>query len=123
MGHCTVPQAKLWAIIHGLGLAKDRGFSQIHVESDSITVVNFINGGCLATHSCRPLVNEIIKLFPSAGGIQVSHVFREANQVADWLANYGLSLNMTCKIFEFVPDFLWNSILGDVCKTVYPHGY
>lgn len=123
MGYCTVPQAELWAIIYGLRLAKDRGFSNIHVESDSLTAVNLINGGCLASHQCKPLVNEIKKLLPEVDRPQVTHVFREANQVADRLATYALSLDMNCKFFDVIPDFLILSLLGDVCKTIYPRGF
>lgn len=123
LGKCTVPQAELWAVIYGLRLAKDRGFSNIHVESDSLIAVNLINGGCLASHQCRPLVNEIKKLIPEVDRAQVTHVFWKANQVADCLATYALSLDMDCKIFDVIPDYLGLSLLGDVCKTIYPRGF
>lgn len=123
LGRCTVTQAELWAIIHGLKLAKERGYSKIMVESDSLTAVKFINGGCLHSHQCKPLVNEIHKLMAELESIQVSHVFREANQVADRLANCGLSLDMSCKIFDVIPDFLSLPLLGDACNTFFPRGF
>lgn len=123
LGKCTVPQAELWAIIHGLKLAKERGFAQIIVESDSSAAVNFINTGCLSTHQCRPLVNEIHKIMSELGNIRVAHVFREANQVADRLANHGLSLDMFCKVFDVIPDFLSLPLMGDACNTLFPRGF
>lgn len=123
LGNCTVPQAELWAIIHGLRLAKEKGFSNIQIEFDSLTAINFINGGCLACHLCRPLVNEINKLLHDVDRAQVSHVIREANQVADRLANHGLSLEMTCKVFDVISDFLIPSLMGNVCNTWYPRGF
>lgn len=110
-------------ILHGLKLAKERGFTNILVESDSLTAVNFISGGCSATHPCSPLVKEIHKFMTVDGSISVAHTFREANQVADRLANFGISLSMACKIFEVIPDFLIDSLRGDACNTFFPRGY
>lgn len=93
------------------------------MESDSLTAVNFINGGCLDSHQCSPLVNAIQKLMADNDRINISHIFREANQVADCLASFGLSLDMTCKVFDVIPDFLVNSLRGDVCNTFFPRGY
>lgn len=112
LGSCIVPQAELWAILHGLKLTTARGFKRIHVETDSTTMVNFINKGCTSSHLCRPLVNEINRLIAEVDKITVTHVHREANQVADLLANHGLSLNMSSKIFDVAPDFLSNALFG-----------
>lgn len=119
----TVPQAELWAIIHGLKLAKERGYSKIQVESDSLMAVNFIDKGCLDTHQYKSLIDEIQSLMSDMESIQVSHIFREANHVADHLANCGLSLDMLCKIFDVILDFLSLLLLGDVCNTFFPYGF
>jgi len=38
-------------------------------------------------------------------------LLREANQIADSLAKFGLSL--TCRFFNYVPAFSSNSLIGD----------
>lgn len=35
LGACSIVQAELWAIYHGVCLAWRRGFKQLHIESDS----------------------------------------------------------------------------------------
>jgi len=48
---------------------------------------------------------------------------REGNQVADKLADFGLSLDGHCLVFDFVPSFLSNAVLVDVSSTVFPRSF
>lgn len=41
--------------------------------------------------------------------VKISHVVREANQVADSLAKFGLSLEVHSRIFMSIPVFIFNS--------------
>jgi len=43
--------------------------------------------------------------------VKISHVVRGANQVADSLAKFGLSLEVPCRMFMSIPVFISNSLL------------
>lgn len=43
LGECTITQAEIWALYHGINLAWSRDFRQIHMESDSISAISIIN--------------------------------------------------------------------------------
>lgn len=78
----------------------------INIELDSLVAVRLINDGCYAKHLCYTIVKNIKILSSSREMVSFSHAFREANQLADTFANYGLSLNVDYHVFYFIADFV-----------------
>lgn len=46
--------------------------------------------------------------------VSIQHCYREANRVADWLANYGVEMEQRLIIFEAVPVDLRNVLMEDL---------
>ncbi|RZB64207.1 hypothetical protein D0Y65_040669 [Glycine soja] len=59
LGFCSVLEAELWAIYHGLKIIRDKA---IVVESDSSLAVQMLNDGCSRQHSSYLLANKVVSL-------------------------------------------------------------
>ncbi|KAJ4717451.1 Ribonuclease H [Melia azedarach] len=97
LGHNTSFYAEIMAIIYAINQAAQRGWKFIWLESDSQAALS-----CLLDHSYKPpwcIYNEWINchFLLSQIPFYCSHIFREGNQVADSMANVGLSC----------PTFTW----------------
>jgi ribonuclease HI len=97
LGHTTNNAAELWGLIRGLHLAKELGYHNMVVEGDSQIILNILQrilkgaNPDKVTPSWR-LSHGIQLLSSSITPTQAlipSHVRRQANQVADELANIG----------------------------------
>ncbi|MQL78493.1 hypothetical protein Taro_010903 [Colocasia esculenta] len=86
--------AEVRALCDGLRLASNLGIQLSMVNCDSLTLVNsFKMGRCpswFAYHWWRDA-----KVFVQRKSFLLKHVFRECNQVADSLANHGISNKLT----------------------------
>lgn len=115
-------QAKLHAIRIGLKIVAMRGFSDLDIESDSLTTINLIKSGCLPEHPCHCLVDQIKDMATCLAISSWKHVFRKTNQVADALAKYGLSIDNGC-IFDVNPSFITLKVIADVASTTFFRGF
>lgn len=82
-------QAKARAFSLAVKLCKDLGFSQFHVEVDSLMLVRIVQGKYRYTWSIQLQVDELTDL--SCLFAFVTHYFRQANKPADVLATIGCS--------------------------------
>ncbi|KAL6493350.1 hypothetical protein OROGR_033109 [Orobanche gracilis] len=80
--------AELHGIWRGLQLCLDKGFHKIWVEVDSSTALNLIRRNFTAHWECRLIIDKIHILLNKLD-VRFSHIFREGNSVADFLANQG----------------------------------
>ena len=93
MGIATALEAELQAIISAVSMASNRGWNSLWIECDSAIVLHFLanKGGSIpwrlsvAWDDCCNILSSM--------QIKFSHIYREGNQVADCLANYGLNHN------------------------------
>ncbi|KAF7835947.1 RnaseH [Senna tora] len=99
----SIFQAEMWGTILGLHLAWDNGMRAITVETNSKQVLNFINGNF--DNSCQhyPLYREVIQLLARDWHVILRYVPRENNSVADKLPNFGHSLSLGTKVYQFPP--------------------
>nr|KYP45881.1 Putative ribonuclease H protein At1g65750 family [Cajanus cajan] len=105
IGVCSVVQAELCAIFHGLRLLKERSLMvDIIIESDSALAVKFLNEGCSREHPYYSLVNHIVRMAGDFPSIDCTHVLREANQVADGFAKFELSISEGMLCFDSPPS-------------------
>ncbi|RYR59515.1 hypothetical protein Ahy_A05g025408 [Arachis hypogaea] len=116
-------QAELWGIIHGLQVATANNITNIIVESDSISALNFIKKGCPNSHPCAPLVADICMLAGHISNIQWSHTLREANFVADHLAKKGHELPFGVHLFDAAPPDILHMLAHDCSGIPFVRGF
>ncbi|KAF7812868.1 ribonuclease H [Senna tora] len=111
---------ELMAIRCGLSIGRDRGIVNLLVESDSLEAVNLISMGDSSFHSLGNILEDIRQLSSSFGKISFRHIFREANQSADFLAKLGLQGSVKLTLWEDPPSGLALALLADSLSTCFP---
>ncbi|PNX99881.1 ribonuclease H, partial [Trifolium pratense] len=98
------------------GLAWDKGFRMVTLESDSMTAMSLVVKGCPPTHPCYSIVALINCLKMRDWQVSINHIYRQANQVANWLAGYAINLPMGTHYLSNPPpgciNLLWQDIVG-----------
>ena len=79
---------------------------------DSESVVGFLRTGINDSNPLSFLVRLCYGFISRDWLVKISHVYREANCLADGLANYAFSLPYGLHYFEFAPEHV-ASILSD----------
>jgi ribonuclease HI len=89
LGIAYALEAELQAVIHAIHLASQKGWHSLWIESDSTLVIHFLSSlkhdvpwrFSTIWFNCRAMIASM--------SVKVSHIYREGNQVADCLANFG----------------------------------
>jgi ribonuclease HI len=99
--------------MRAIEVAHSMNLNNLWLESDSELVVHaFKNINFMVVWNIRNRWHND-KLLLSHMNCIVSHIYREGNQVADTLANYGCSLSsLTC--WHYVPDFVKDSFVKNI---------
>jgi len=121
MGFCSSIKAELMAVLKGLQVAKDRGVQKLWIKSDSRVHVGMLLGdykanpehGVLIKH-CKDLLRD------SSWETEITHCFREANKVADKLANLGVNLDGAFMLFVRPPREVLDDLFSDVVGVAWP---
>lgn len=113
IGICTAPLAELWGVYYGLCIAWERGIRRLEVEVDSESVVGFLTTGIHDSHPLSFLVRLCYSFISRDWLVKFSHVYREANHLADGLANYAFSLSLGLHCFESAPEHVAHILLED----------
>ena len=123
IGFCSSVTAELWAIHVGLHMTWDRGFRKVVLESDSRVVVEIIKGDTMRVDRNYNLIMQIRGLMGREWEVKMIHVYREANFVADWLANFGLTryvLERGANIITDPPSGLYSLLYYDLIRSTIP---
>lgn len=113
IGICTAPLAELWGVYYGLYIAWERRVARLELEVDSEIVVGFLTSGISDSHPLSFLVRLCYGFLSRDWLVRVSHVYREANRLADGLANYAFSLPLGFYSFNLPPDIVNPILLED----------
>ncbi|KAL6219372.1 hypothetical protein ACLB2K_007131 [Fragaria x ananassa] len=89
VGRAFVHVAEAVALRDNLVKAKEKKIVRVEVEGDSKLVIEVVNGQIDPSWRLIKLVQDIRRLATSFDFISFRHVFREANFVADAIANLG----------------------------------
>ncbi|KAG7566501.1 Reverse transcriptase domain [Arabidopsis suecica] len=120
IGRCSAPMAELWGVYYGLYLAWERRVQRVELEVDSEIVVEFLRTGISDHHPLSFLVRLCHGFTSKDWRVRIVHVYREANRLADGLANYAFSLPLGFHSFSNVPlvvDSIWRE---DNLRSVWP---
>ncbi|CAN1178095.1 Putative ribonuclease H protein At1g65750, partial [Linum perenne] len=99
MGDCSITRAEICAIVQGMKLAWDLGIRKLLIQSDSEAAVAILRRED-TNHQHAILVSEFMELRSRSWDISITHVFREANCGADYLANLGHSYCFGLHLFS-----------------------
>ncbi|MDY6780910.1 MAG: ribonuclease HI family protein [Halobacteria archaeon] len=88
IGEATNNEAEYEALIRGVEAAHELGYDEVEAVGDSQLVVNQVKGDwdCNA-ENLEPLLRRLRETTEGLDGFEIRHVPREANDVADGLAN------------------------------------
>jgi ribonuclease HI len=85
--------AELWGVYEGLRLARRMRFNVVELNVNSLLVANVLNSHHCSSPMGRALVAKIRFLIAMNWEVVVKQTYREANQCADALASYGVTLD------------------------------
>lgn len=122
LGVCSVVQAELWGILLGVRLLRERSIPQVVIELDSTTCIGMISTGCVASHPCASMVEEIRRILRTFVQVTWGHVFREANSVVDALEKFGMDPGIGFCRFQSLPGFCSVPFLSDSASMIYYRG-
>lgn len=94
IGHATNNVAEYRGLLAALEWALEHGHTRVHIKSDSLLLVQQINGIYrIKNEGLIPLYRQARHLMARVGDVTVEHVRREHNRDADRLSNLGMDLN------------------------------
>lgn len=88
IGICSAALAELWGEYYELFIAWDRGIRRVEVEVDSESVVGFLKTWIQDSNPLSFLVRLCYGFISRDWTVKISHIYREANHLADGLANF-----------------------------------
>ncbi|CAA7017337.1 unnamed protein product [Microthlaspi erraticum] len=116
IGRCSAPLAELWGAYYGLVMAWEKKILRLVLEVDSELVVGFLVRGIQDSHPLSFLVLLCHGFLSKDWSVRVTHVFCEANRLADGLATYAFSLPLGFHLLDVVPPSLelvrWEDEIG-----------
>ncbi|KAF7844979.1 putative ribonuclease H protein At1g65750 family [Senna tora] len=114
LGDGSVLNAELWSIFCALEVAWHSGFKKVLVESDSLIAVRLINDSISLVHPCSPILARIHYWISCDWEVQVVHIHREGNRVADSLAGHAFGGSLDLVILHEAPAFLFSVLRADL---------
>ncbi|KAG7551702.1 Ribonuclease H domain [Arabidopsis thaliana x Arabidopsis arenosa] len=120
IGICSAPLAELWGVYYGLLIAWEKGYRRVELEVDSELVVGFLRSGVSDAHPLAFMVRMCHGFISRDLLVRVTHVYREANRLADGLANYAFTLQLGILSFDYCPDVVHSIMLADINGTAVP---
>ncbi|CAN1845039.1 Putative ribonuclease H protein At1g65750 [Linum perenne] len=89
LGRCSVTRVELQGAIHGLELAWNMGFRRVELQMDSSVAIDLFMATEEPMHQHAGEVLSFRELRTRDWSINIRHLYREGNKVADFLANRG----------------------------------
>ncbi|CAN1140993.1 Putative ribonuclease H protein At1g65750 [Linum perenne] len=93
LGRCSITRAELTRAIIGLERAWELGGRKVEVQMDSSCAISILDGKLNLEHQHTGLVLRFKQLAERSWTIQLTHIYREGNHLADHLANKGHDLD------------------------------
>ncbi|WCJ28598.1 Polynucleotidyl transferase ribonuclease H-like superfamily protein [Euphorbia peplus] len=120
IGNCSAVQSELWGILKGLMLAWDVGIKHLIVESDSDQAVTWLSNKDKTDGLCSNLIGACLDIISKDWEVWIVHVYREANRVADKLANNALNEPRGFHIIKECPLWAINELWQDTSRMSWP---
>lgn len=116
-GNCSCTRVELLGVLRGLAVAWDAGHKRVQLSVDSKVVGQLLVDTAIPNSPFFHIVRECRSILRRQGWeVTVQHCYREANRVADWLANFGVDmeqrftvLRRSLRIFEAFYWRIWGA--------------
>jgi len=121
LGHCSTLTAELKAVVRGLKIAKELGAQKLWVRTDS----KVLWGMLVDQYHCHPEHHFLVQkcrrlLYETAWDVKITHCFRETNQVADKLANIGVTRSLEAITYQNPPMETQDASYADRMGVLWP---
>jgi len=121
LGHCSSMKAELRAISRGLQLAEGEGFRKVWIRTDSLVVVGMLTNKMQWHPEHHFLLQRCSNLLrKEEWEVKITHCYREANQVADILANKGVDGTLGVTKYQSPPVEIREALYADVVGVSWP---
>ncbi|CAN6695291.1 unnamed protein product [Malus baccata var. baccata] len=94
--------------------AVDRGFTIVHVETDSKVLVDMVHGKLQPDATMEAILWDINLIQQQLCSIEISYNPRACNEVAHLVASYVTRMGGAHSCDEFEPEWLFNTLASDV---------
>ncbi|KAK9139538.1 hypothetical protein Scep_009219 [Stephania cephalantha] len=105
--------AELMSMKEGLDLAWALNYKKLVVESDSLEAIELIKGKVRERYYVAALVADCKKLINQDWSVRIVHITKEANQVADHMANLAVDSSFNYETMASPPDSVQPFLLAD----------
>jgi len=121
VGYCSAVKAELRGVLRGLKIAREMRIRKLWLRVDSKTVVTWLTNKSQGLPEYYSLIQQCHHLLSWADWeIHITHCYREANQVADILANIGTEGSLEVKIFRTPPVAVQEALYADCTGISWP---
>uniref|UniRef100_A0A7C8ZIP8 RNase H type-1 domain-containing protein n=1 Tax=Opuntia streptacantha TaxID=393608 RepID=A0A7C8ZIP8_OPUST len=100
------------ALRDGLQAALQFGLLRLEIEGDNSIVIDALQKKSAVPWQITKITQDIHTLIQQTENVQLSHIYREAHMVADWLFKFGHSIADTWSTTDWV-SFEFRAILHD----------
>ena len=112
------------AVWRGLSLAKEMQAQRVWLQTDSNVIVNMLAGRAHSPPELRVTLQKCLRLMEWTGWeVKCTHCFREANQVADILANMGSDGSVGVTIHRSPPRGVLKPLYAHSSGVYWPRHY
>ncbi|XVF36663.1 hypothetical protein REPUB_Repub19eG0076600 [Reevesia pubescens] len=118
VGTCNITTAELWGIYQGIILCWNKGYREVELESDSTVAIKKINTAHNQFDTDGSLVGAIQGILQRNWNCKIRHIYREANQCADWMASIQHNVHAGLQVFEDPPHGLRPFLLADTLGVI-----
>ncbi|CAN1276616.1 Putative ribonuclease H protein At1g65750, partial [Linum perenne] len=120
LGSCSIVRAEMRAILDGMVLAWERGIRKLRIQTESASAVQLLTDMRGLLHQHSSLVNLFQEFNSRPWEVSIEHIFREANNAADFLANSGHQLDLGTTVFYLPCPTLLNWLRYDLLGVCLP---
>ncbi|CAN1135624.1 Putative ribonuclease H protein At1g65750 [Linum perenne] len=94
LGSCSITRAEITGVIVGMERAWHWGIRNLEVQTDSRSAVTILEQTSQLDHQHAALVLQYRRLMERNWLVTITHIFREANHLADALVNKGHGVSL-----------------------------
>ncbi|CAL1372499.1 unnamed protein product [Linum trigynum] len=114
LGACSITRAELRGAVEGLQLAWDAGFRHVRLELDSACACQLLQSTDSGEHHHATDLDRAQELLKREWDVSVTHIYREGNKCADFLASRGHVAPLGLHMFSVADPMFCNWLLYNV---------